>query len=125
MVEDSDQAHSPDPQGRKGLKFKLLSLWRGLLSWSKRLVSDWREEEVVRIDDDSRRVRANLLSLHIEDRFEHFWIEERVQDIEEDDDSESVVGDELFSELLAAEEEWIRLQQIRNQFRKNNDSGHG
>ncbi|KEQ12130.1 hypothetical protein [Endozoicomonas numazuensis] len=121
MVDDSDQTQDAAPRGNNRIAVALFSLWQKLLARMKPCFSRWGEEESVGIDDDSRIVRANLLSLQIEDRFEHFWIEERAQEIEEDNDSESVEGDELFSELLAAEEEWARLQQIRDQFRKNND----
>ncbi|WP_062269824.1 hypothetical protein [Endozoicomonas arenosclerae] len=121
MVDDSDQSHEPIPEGRHSAGVSFSGFWSNLLSRLKRFVSEWGEEDVIRIDDESRIVRANLLTLQLEDRFELFWIEESTQEIEEEMDEDSIVGDELFSELLAAEEEWIRLQQIRDQYRKDND----
>ncbi|WP_257292371.1 hypothetical protein [Endozoicomonas sp. ONNA1] len=119
MIDDSDQGDEPTSGPGNLEKGEFLFFWKSLFARVKRFFSD--REVILRIDDDSRVVRANLLNLQIEDRFEHFWIEERAEGVEEDGDSDSVVGHELFSELLAAEEEWIRLQRIRNQFRKNND----
>ncbi|WOG25955.1 hypothetical protein [Endozoicomonas sp. 8E] len=119
MVDDSDQAREPTSGRDNPEKAEFLFFWQNLFARIKRLVSD--REDVIRMDSDSRIVRANLLNLQIEGGFEHFWIAEHPGGVVEDNHCESVVDDELFSELLAAEEEWIRLQQIRDQFRKNTD----
>ncbi|WP_252179434.1 hypothetical protein [Endozoicomonas sp. 4G] len=118
MVDDSDQAE-PASGGEDPEKAEFLFFWQNLFARIKRFASD--RQDIVRMDDASRIVRANLLSLQIEGRFEHFWIEEQTEGLEEDGDSQSTVGDELFSELLATQEEWIRLQRLRDQLRKNND----
>ncbi|WP_422134309.1 hypothetical protein [Endozoicomonas sp. ALD040] len=119
MVDDSDQGQEPASGRNNPENTEFLFFWQNLFARIRRFVSD--RQDVIRMDSDARIVRSNLLNLQIEGRFEHFWIAEHPEEVVEDNQCESIVDDELFSELLAIEEEWIRLQQFRDQFRKNTD----
>ena len=123
MVEDPKPIRRHQSGPEKEQKRSILQRWQSLLSklrgW---YTADSGDRKVYEFDESGQLV-SSLLIIYVEGRYETFLIEGRKEEVSEVEGEDFMEVDELFSELLNAEEEWVRLQKVREGYKKNNPDG--